>query len=141
MNCIHEDLFRWSDCSSDDAKANGSVYTAVNRQMYSETFTVRSTGWRNCIMPNSWVFGNIQKFDSTDLHFLEMDFSSESEHITYKETGFVSTPFFPFLPPFSNHNGITLLFIWYNYIEETIYCLKKSKDSFKESWFVIFQNT
>lgn len=44
MNCIREDLFRWSDCSRDDNKANDSVYTAVNRQMYSETFTVQSTG-------------------------------------------------------------------------------------------------
>lgn len=33
MNCMREYLFTWSDCRSDDNKANGNVCTAANRQM------------------------------------------------------------------------------------------------------------
>lgn len=108
MNCVREYLFTWSDCSGNDNKASGKVYTAANRQMQRETFTVQSTGWRNCIMLNSWMCGNIQTFDSTvPFFFFLTDLSSELGHFPYKEAGFCQHLHFPLIF-FLNHGEIIL---------------------------------
>lgn len=93
-----EYLFTWSDCRSHDNKASGNVYTAANRQMQRETFIVQSTGWRNCIMLNSWMCGNIQTFDSTvPFFFFFNGFVFRAGAFSIQGSWFLSTPsFFPY---------------------------------------------
>lgn len=48
MNCMSEDLFTWSDHSSNDHKTNGNIYTADRCKVKHSLFNQPDEGTAEC---------------------------------------------------------------------------------------------